>query len=323
MSDERLRFGVCWQAEHWPSERWAVDTRLMVDAGLDCVRCFDRAWQLIEPEPERYDWRFTDGVLDCCAAAGLDVIAAIPSAQPPSWLAEKHPEAIAQRLDGRAWDSDGRRCYDYGHDGYRDRCRRLVRAMAERYAGDRRILAWQLDDELWCRHDELAGPAALARFRAWCEERYRGIDGLNEAWGLRFQASELLHFGQVELPLPGPERNPHQMLDYRRFLAELGAEFVFEQRDLISHTQPAMIASVSATQPMITAFTPGASVGNCLAQSTVGPNCSRAWMSMVTATTRGRCRPISVRTSRCATGCIVHTRAGSGWSNSSRRKSAV
>src|SRR5207247_5204230 len=41
---ERPRLGVAYYPEQWPRERWALDARLMVEAGLRVARVGEFAW---------------------------------------------------------------------------------------------------------------------------------------------------------------------------------------------------------------------------------------------------------------------------------------
>jgi beta-galactosidase len=237
--DDRLRFGVCWYPDQWPKHRWAEDVRLMREAGLECIRWGEGSWTLMQPAPERFDWSVVDEVLELCARHGLGVILGTPTYAAPAWLEEAHPEIIARREHGAAWYRHSRRYYDYTQPPYRDACDTIVKAMAARYAGDARIWAWQIDNEMWCHLGELWGDSARAAFQAWLARRYRDIAALNAAWGLAFWSNQLDHFGQADLPGPTTAySNHHQCADYRHFLSDLALEFLQRQREQIVKADP-------------------------------------------------------------------------------------
>jgi beta-galactosidase len=48
-------FGACWYPEHWPRERWAVDARLMREAGFTAVRLGEFAWGQLEPREGKFE----------------------------------------------------------------------------------------------------------------------------------------------------------------------------------------------------------------------------------------------------------------------------
>lgn len=237
--DDRLRFGVCWYPDHWPRERWERDVRLMREAGLECVRWGEGSWTLMQPGPKRFEWSLVDDVLELCDRHGLGVVLGTPTYAAPAWLEEAHPEIIARREGGAPWYRHSRRYYDYTQPAYRDACDAIVSAMAERYAGDRRLLAWQLDNEMWCHLAELWGDSARRAFQRWLERKYVDIAALNDAWGLAFWSNQLDHFGQADLPGPTPAYlNHHQCADYRHFLSDVAIDFITRQRELIVAHDP-------------------------------------------------------------------------------------
>jgi beta-galactosidase len=228
--DDRLRFGVCWYPDQWPRERWAEDVRLMRDAGIECIRWGEGSWTLMQPAADRFDWSVVDEVLELCAGHGLGVILGTPTYAAPAWLEEAQPEIIARREHGAPWYRHSRRYYDYTQPAYRAACDAIVNAMAARYAGDRRIWAWQIDNEMWCHLGELWGESARVAFQAWLSRRYPNIAALNAAWGLAFWSNQLDHFGQADLPGPTTAHlNHHQCADYRHFLSDLALEFLQRQ----------------------------------------------------------------------------------------------
>jgi len=241
-SDDRLRFGVCWYPDHWPRERWGEDVRLMRAAGIECVRWGEGSWTLMQPERGRFDWSLVDEVLELCASNGLGMILGTPTYAAPAWLEEAHPEIIARRENGAAWYRHSRRYYDYTAPAYREACDAIVQAMAERYAGDERVWAWQLDNEMWCHLGELWGESARGAFQRWLSQRYGDIGALNDAWGLAFWSNQLDHFGQADLPGPTTAYlNHHQCADYRHFLSDLAIDFLARQRELIVARDPAAL----------------------------------------------------------------------------------
>jgi len=237
--DDRLRFGVCWYPDQWPRQRWAEDLRLMREAGLECIRWGEGSWTLMQPAADRFEWSVVDEVLELCAHHGLGVILGTPTYAAPAWLEEAHPQIIACREHGAPWYRHSRRYYDYTQPAYLAACDGIVEAMAARYAGDERIWAWQVDNEMWCHLGELWGESARAAFQAWLARRYRDIGVLNAAWGLAFWSNQLDHFGQADLPGPTTAYlNHHQCADYRHFLSDLAIEFLHRQRQQIRVADP-------------------------------------------------------------------------------------
>src|SRR5210317_182422 len=87
-------FGVCYYPEHWPENQWASDAQRMVDLGLHYVRIGEFAWSRLEPERDQYAFEWMDRAIDTLGAAGLKVIIGTPTATPPKWLIDEHPEIL-------------------------------------------------------------------------------------------------------------------------------------------------------------------------------------------------------------------------------------
>ena len=237
--EQGLFWGASWYPDHWPRESWDRDLSLMRKAGMRSVRFGESSWTRFEPNEGQYDWSLLDDVLEMLAAYDMDLILGTPTYAAPAWLKERYPAAIAARADGSRWYRQNRRTYDYTNPDYRRCCRLLVAAMAERYAHHPRILAWQVDNELFNTLDEFYGDSVTTAFQEWLHERYGTIGSLNHAWGLMFWSCQLDHFGQVDLPGPVPSgTNPHQKADYLRFISDLGIGFLEEQAALIRAVNP-------------------------------------------------------------------------------------
>lgn len=233
--DHALRFGVCWYPDTWPRERWAEDLRLMREAGIQVIRWGEGSWTAMEPSEGVFDWSMVDEVLALAAEAGLGVILGTPTYAPPAWLEQQYPEAIAAQADGSRWYRHGRRMYDYTNVDYRRRCHAIVSAMAERYAADERVWAWQVDNELFCHLDEFYGESVLVAFQDWLRARYPDVADLNRAWGLTFWSNQLDDHAQADLPGPTVAHyNHHQVADYQRFISDLGIGFLVEQIEVIN-----------------------------------------------------------------------------------------
>ena len=125
--------GVCYYPEHWPEERWGIDARMMVDAGITHVRIGEFAWSRIEPEPGHYDWGWLDTAFETLAAHGLGIVLGTPTATPPKWLVDTMPDMLAVGADGKTRGFGSRRHYCFSHQGYRSACARIVTDLAKRY----------------------------------------------------------------------------------------------------------------------------------------------------------------------------------------------
>ena len=227
--------GVCYYPEHWAEGQWAVDAARMVDTGLSWVRIGEFAWSRMEPKPGQLDLSWLDRAIDTLGAAGLKIILGTPTATPPKWMVQKHPDMLPVGADGVVRGFGSRRHYCFSHLGYREESRRITRILAERYGANPHIAAWQTDNEYAC-HDTVRSysSAALTGFQNWLAQKYQSPDVLNRAWGNVFWSMDYDDFDQIGLPnLTVTEPNhPHQ-LDFKRYSSDQVVAFNRIQTDEI------------------------------------------------------------------------------------------
>jgi beta-galactosidase len=236
--------GVCYYPEHWPEAQWAEDAARMARLGLTWVRIGEFAWSRMEPEPGRYDWDWLDRAIATLGARGLKVVLGTPTATPPRWMLDRHPDMLAVDAEGRARGFGSRRHYDFSHRGYRAECAKIVTLMAERYGKNPHVAAWQTDNEYACHATTLSySEAARAAFQDWLAQKYQSPDALNRAWGNVFWSMEYRDFREVGLPnLTVTEPNPSQVMDFRRFSSDQVVSFNRLQVEIIRKHSPAPIA---------------------------------------------------------------------------------
>ncbi len=236
--------GVCYYPEHWPEEQWAEDAARMVQTGLSWVRIGEFGWSRMEPTPGTFTWDWLDRAIDVLGSAGLKIILGTPTATPPRWMLDKHPDMLAVDAMGHPRKFGSRRHYDFSHLPYREECRRIARIMGERYGKNRHIAAWQIDNEYDCHETTLSySDAARKGFQDWLAQRYQSTDALNRAWGNVFWSMEYDTFDQIDLPnLTVTEPNhPHQ-LAFRRYSSDQVVAFNKVQADeLRKHTDAPLI----------------------------------------------------------------------------------
>ena len=235
-----MKLGVCYYPEHWPEDLWAEDARRMADLGLSWVRIAEFAWSRIEPEPGRFDWGWLDRAVDTLAAASLKIVMCTPTATPPKWLVDAHPEMLAVDAGGRPRGFGSRRHYCFSSEAYRAECARIVDAVAARYGQHPAVGAWQTDNEYGCHDTTISYSVnAARRFRDWLANRYQSVDALNRAWGAVFWSQEYRDFQEVDPPnLTVTEANPSHRLDYNRFASDEVAGFNRLQTEILRRRSP-------------------------------------------------------------------------------------
>ena len=227
--------GVCYYPEHWPEPQWVEDAARMAALGLTWVRIGEFAWARMEPEPGKLELDWLDRAIETLGRAGLKVVLGTPTATPPRWMLDRHPDMLGHDREGRPRGFGSRRHYDFAHEGYRRECARITEILARRYGRNRHVGAWQTDNEYACHDTVLSySPAALTAFRSWLAQRYQSPQALNRAWGNVFWSMDYASFDDIALPnLTVTEANPAHWMAFRRFASDMVVAFNRVQTEII------------------------------------------------------------------------------------------
>jgi len=238
------QLGTCYYPEHWPQDQWLEDAKRMVDLGLKIVRVGEFAWSRFEATPNNLSFDWMDQAVDTLGSQGLNVVMCTPTATPPRWMVDRHPDMLAVDANGHVRKFGSRRHYCFSHAAYRQESVRIADIMAKHYAKHEAVTAWQIDNEYSC-HDTVISysDAAKIGFQQWLEAKYSSIDALNEAWGNVFWSMEYGSFSQIELPnLTVTEPNPTHCLDFQRYSSDQVVIYNRAQADAIrQHTDAPLI----------------------------------------------------------------------------------
>lgn len=238
-----MRIGVDYYPEHWDRERWEQDVKLMLKAGIKVIRVGEFAWSLYEPREDVYEFSWMDEIVDFFGKKGIKLILCTPSATPPKWMIDKYPDILAEDIHGNTKLFGTRKHYCFNSEIYREKVRKLVGLIAERYGKNPYVEGWQIDNELGhgntarcycgeCHH----------KFIDWLEERYGTIECLNKTYGTVFWSQVYNSFDEVIVPKAGTcydfdsgtqGQNPSLLIDYYRFCSESIISFTKESTELI------------------------------------------------------------------------------------------
>jgi beta-galactosidase len=209
------------------------DISRMHEIGINQVRFGEFAWGVMEPREGEYDFSLQERALEKFAQSGIGVVLCTPTAAPPAWFSEKHPEILRVSAQGFTLGHGGRRQYCPNSEVYRAYSRRITEALGKRFGNERGVIAWQLDNEFY---GDCFCPRCEREFRQWLRHRYGSIDELNQAWLTVVWSEQYQSFDQI--PLPNPNRiqpGPHPSLTraYREFMSDSYVSFSNEQAGII------------------------------------------------------------------------------------------
>lgn len=232
---KKMTMGVCYYPEHWNKKLWEEDLDRMLDAGITVIRIAEFSWSKVEPEEGKFEFGFFDEFLNLCEQKKMKVIFGTPTATPPAWLTEKYPEVLNATKEGILYRHGGRRHYNYNSAVYRKLSARIVEKETEHYGKHLAIVGWQIDNELNCETSEFYSEADSRAFRVFLKEKYGTLDTLNEAWGTVFWNQTYTDWEEIYVPrnVLNHGINPHQHLDYFRFLSDSTIKFCGMQAEII------------------------------------------------------------------------------------------
>ncbi len=233
--------GVDYYPEQWPADWLDRDLERIVALGANTIRIGEFGWHIVEPEEDRFDFSFFDHVIERAREKGLKIIYGTPTAAPPAWLVRRWPETLSQFENGVPRAYGGRHVCCMSSAVYRERCRKVVTALARHYRDEPAIIAWQIDNELghegsdvcWC-------PQCREAFQRFLEKRFGGdIRQLNETFGTVFWSQQYNDFSEIGLPLPTiTTHNPALRLEWERFCSEKIVAFAEEQAQILRREIP-------------------------------------------------------------------------------------
>jgi len=237
-----MKLGVCYYPEHWPDDQWITDAQQMRQAGISIVRIAEFAWALMEPSQGNYDWVWLDDVIQALSAEEHEIVLCTPTAAPPAWLIQNHPEILPVDEEGRRLRFGSRRHYCPNNPNFQHHTEKIVRAMAERYGDHPSVIGWQIDNEFACYIPRCYCDICVEKFRTWLKGKYETIETLNQAWGTIFWSQTYAEWGQIEPPnLTVAEPNPSHVLDYNQFYSDVWIAYqdiqISSLRHLIPNTQ--------------------------------------------------------------------------------------
>ncbi|MFD3610924.1 beta-galactosidase [Streptomyces atroolivaceus] len=236
-----LAFGADYNPEQWPREVWEEDVRLMREAGVNIVSLAIFSWARIQPSREEWDFAWLDEVMDLLHGGGIGVDLATATASPPPWLTAAHPEILPVTASGETVWPGARQHWRPTSPVFREHALRLVRRMAERYAGHPALVAWHVSNELGCHNIYDYSDDAARAFRDWLRTRYTTLESLNHAWGTAFWAQRYSAWEQILPPrLAASHPNPTQQLDFKRFSSDALKEYLRAERDTLRAITPAV-----------------------------------------------------------------------------------
>jgi beta-galactosidase len=235
-------------------ERLAEDFKRMVKQNIHTIRMGEFSWATVEPNPGDCKADIFLQALDLAQKHNIEVIFCTPTATPPKWLIDKHPDILPVTRTGQQIPFGSRRHYDFHHPVYLSENKRISELYARTFGSHPALKAWQTDNEFGCHNSVfLYTKYARKNFQQWLMKKYNGeIESLNDDWFTCFWSQHYRSFDEIDLPFASwADQNPHMELDFRRFSNEALCQFQRDQIEIIRKHSPGR----PVTHNLMTLFT--------------------------------------------------------------------
>ena len=245
-----MYFGVDYYPEEWvypyggtadkPEAEWERDAELMVTANINVVRMGEFVWGICEREEGKFDFAWLKRIMDIMGKAGIKVVLATPTAAPPLWLTQKHPEILPLDERGLKKNEGTRHAVCLNSDVFWDYSKKIVTAMANAVGKHPQVIAWQIDSGIGGYKSEFAFNEETRRdWHLYLEQKYETIGKLNQCLGLHSGGQLVTAWNQVPMPMAAPAaHNPALVLDWMRFCSDTIVAFVKMQADILRELTP-------------------------------------------------------------------------------------
>jgi len=231
--------GGDYSPEQWPEEVWLEDVQLMQRAGVNSVNLGVFSWGLLEIADGQFEWGWLDRAMDLLHEYGIGVNLATPTAAPPMWLMQAHPEIATVSEFGVRTSQGGRLGWSPSSATFRRYALRMVRAIAERYGSHPALKLWHVSNELGNENARCYSDETAVAWQAWLEQKYSTVTVLNEAWGTAFWGHHFTSFGQILPPrFAHTHHNPGLQLDFERFTSDALLGHYIAERNLLREITP-------------------------------------------------------------------------------------
>ncbi len=234
---------------------WKKDLEQIRQLGFPAVKTWVE-WASSERAENKYDLDNLEQLLELADETGLRVIIQVYVDSAPDWLGEKFPDARFVAQNGDAIPSQAAPGFCTDHPEIAKRVAAFYRAVAGTAVKHRSFFAYDLWSEphiinwavinyvpdaqfCFCKY-------TIAKFRAWLERKYGGLQNLNAAWYRGFE-----RWDQVEPPRFGTILSYSDFIDWKNFISDKLADDLRERRDAVKSVDTRHPATSHAAAPCI------------------------------------------------------------------------
>ena len=231
-----MYFGAAYYPEHIDNATIEKDIPLMKQAGLNVMRMGEFSWIKMEPQDGEFDFSWLEQAVNKLGKNGIDSLLCTPTATPPKWITDKHPEILQLMSNGHRREYGVRRHYCINSRSYHFYTERITKALAEHFKDNPYVIGYQLDNEFMAENPYCFCPTCTIDFQDWLKKKYETIENLNKSWGTVFWSQCLRNFQEVAIPKH--DYNPSAVLDFYNFASDSFISYARFQRDILKQVSP-------------------------------------------------------------------------------------
>lgn len=231
----KLYYGAAYYPELWNDDVIEQDIALMKEANINVVRMGEFAWSVLEPHENDFHVDAFVEVIKKLHDNGINTVFCTPTATPPIWISNNHPERMIVDVNGRTMTHGGRQQVCTNNPYFRKRAEIIIDKIAQVYGNMPGVIGWQLDNEIKGNVSECYCDECRQQWIDWLKKKYGTIDCLNELWGTNIWSQSYECFEQVLAPtnFTPMGHNPSLLSAYRQFSRDKAAEFLSNHAQII------------------------------------------------------------------------------------------
>lgn len=230
---KKLYVGAAYYPELWDDSEIDKDIERCKSLGINTLRVGEFAWCKMEPEEGKFEFGWLKDIVEKLYANGIYTVMCSPTATPPRWLFNKYPETRKVMNDLIRADVSSRQHSCKTSGIMREKTRIIVTEMAKALAGQKGIIGWQIDNEIFPYGDGCFCGQCKNAFRIYLKDKFGTVDKLNEAWGMTRWSLSYNDFDEVEPPYPKQWRHPSLRKEWWNFQCRQIKTYVDEQADIL------------------------------------------------------------------------------------------
>jgi len=195
--------GVYYFPEQCPQKEWSRDFGRMAKMGFEFVNIGVFEWAEMEPQADKFDFRWLDTCIRKASENGLKIILTTPNAVPPAWLTKLHPEMLRVTEKGDTISEETFLQVNQTNELFENFATRVIRELAKKYGKDKRIIGWQIGNEPHIGSLFDYSETSQKGFRKWLIRKYNKISNLKSSWRISNTDMAYSSFEKIRIPQPG------------------------------------------------------------------------------------------------------------------------